>query len=536
LPPRKASRRTTSKRSSVSTVEHRPGVDQAKADRVYAFFEGVLKHSKGQTAGQPFRLLPWQKYVLGEIFGRLNPDGTRQYRQAYIEIPKKNGKSTLLAGICLYCLLADGEPGAEIFGAACDREQAGIIYREMASMVRASPALSKVLEVVDSRKTIIHRSSNSLYRVLSADSFRQEGLNIHACAFDEVHAQRGNRALWDALRYGGAARRQPLCPIGITTAGEMNTSHLWWDLHTYAEKCAADPAFDPTFFGAIYAADRKDDWKDPKTWYRANPSLGETISEESFRADCRAAENSATQLNAFLRYRLNIPTSSDVRWLRPDQIGACNGGPPEPLEGRECWCGLDLASTYDTTAFVAVFPDEHGHYDVLARFWIPEHNAEERSKNDRVDYMRWAADGEMTLTEGKSTDYKRVKADILAFAQKYRVRQLAIDRWNATAIATELADEGLPVTMFGQGFASMTAPTRKIEGMFVDGKLRLAGNKVLNWQLGNAAVQTDPAGNVKVSKQKSTERIDGVVALIMAAGVHMGESMKPADLPEISFW
>ena len=538
--PRKFKRpKTTSKTSSRLTAErhtHRPGIDQAKADRVYAFFEKVLKHSKGQMAGQPFLLLPWQRYVLGEIFGRCGPDGMRQYRQAYIEIPKKNGKSTLLAGICLYCLVADAEPGAEVYGAACDREQAGIIYREAASMVRASPALSKVLEVIDSRKTIVHRSSNSFYRVLSADSFRQEGLNIHACAFDEVHAQRGNRALWDSLRYGGAARRQPLCPIGITTAGEMNQSHLWWDLHTYAEKCIADPAFDPAFFGAIYAADREDDWKDSKTWYKANPSLGETISEESFRADCRAAENSATQLNAFLRYRLDIPTTSDVRWLRPDQIAACQAGPPEPLEGRDCWCGLDLASNFDTTAFVAVFPDDDGNFDVVAKFWIPEHNAEQRAREDRVDYMRWAADGQLTLTEGKSTDYKRVRADILEFAGKHRIRKLAIDRWNATQLATELADDGLPVTLFGQGFASMSAPSKKIEAMFVDCKLRLAECKPLNWQLGNAAVQIDPAGNVKVSKAKSTERVDGVVSLVMACGVHMGESMKPLDLPEISFW
>jgi len=503
---------------------------------VYAFFENVLKHSKGATAGQPFKLLPWQKYVLGEIFGRVNKDGTRQYRQAYIEIPKKNGKSTLLAGICLYCLVADGEKGAEIFGAACDREQAGIIYREMASMVRASPALSKVLEVVDSRKTIIHRASNSFYRVLSADSFRQEGLNIHACAFDEVHAQRGNRALWDSLRYGGAARRQPLCPIGITTAGEMNTSHLWWDLHTYAEKCAADPEFDPTFFGAIYAADREDDWKSPATWHKANPSLGETISEESFRADCKAAENSATQLNAFLRYRLNIPTTSDVRWVRPDQIEQCMAGPPEPLEGRDFWAGLDLASTFDTTAFVAWFPADDGYVDVYAHAWIPGENADKREREDRVPYSQWQRDGWLTITDGRSTDYGIIKRDILAFCDKHRCRGLGIDRWNATMLAQELAGEGLPVVMFGQGFASMSSPTKALEARLVSGNLRLGGNRLLAWQLGNAAVQMDPAGNVKLSKAKSTERIDSAVALAMACGIHMGEEQKPANLPEIAFW
>jgi phage terminase large subunit-like protein len=183
-----------------------------------------------------------------------------------------------------------------------------------------------------------------------------------------------------------------------------------------------------------------------------------------------------------------------------------------------------------------VFPDDDGNFDVVAKFWIPEHNAEQRAREDRVDYMRWAAEGQLTLTEGKSTDYKRVRADILEFAGKHRVRKLAIDRWNATQLATELADDGLPVTLFGQGFASMSAPSKKIEAMFADCKLRLAGCKPLNWQLGNAAVQIDPAGNVKVSKAKSTERVDGVVSLVMACGVHMGESMKPADLPEISFW
>ena len=185
---------------------------------------------------------------------------------------------------------------------------------------------------------------------------------------------------------------------------------------------------------------------------------------------------------------------------------------------------------------MAVFPDADGHFDVVCRYWIPEHNAEQRARDDRVDYLRWAQEGFLTLTDGKSTDYKRVKADILEFASKHRIRKLAIDRWNATALATDLADEGLPVAMFGQGFASMSAPTKAVEAMFVDEKLRLAGHKVINWQLGNAAVQTDPAGNVKVSKQKSTERIDGVVSLVMAVGVHMGESTKPADLPEISFW
>lgn len=277
---------------------------KAKYDRVVWFFENVLRHSKGQTAGKPFKLLEWQHKVLRELFGRVTPDGVRQRRIGYIELPKKQGKSTTLAGLALYLTGFDSEPGAEVYGAAADREQAGIIYREAASMVRASPGLSKHFEVIDSRKTIIHRASNSFYRVLSADAFRAEGLNIHALLFDELHAQR-DRRLWDALRYGGAARRQPLL-LSITTAGYDRRS-ICWEQHQYAEKCIADPKFDPAFYGCIFAAPQEcgvdGTWKDEKTWRAANPSLGETITLESFRADAREAEQSPTKLNSFLRYR-----------------------------------------------------------------------------------------------------------------------------------------------------------------------------------------------------------------------------------------
>jgi len=286
---------------------------------VVHFFEKILRHSKGQNAGKPFTLLPWQHNVMRELFGRLSPDGLRQHRVGYIELPKKQGKSTTLAGIALYMTAFDSEPGAEVYGAACDREQAGIIYREAASMVRASPALSRHLEVIDSRKTIVHKASNSFYRVLSADAFRAEGLNIHALLFDELHAQR-DRRLWDALRYGGAARRQPLI-LSITTAGYDRKS-ICWEQHAYAERCIADPTVDPAFFGCIYAASPEDDWKDQKTWHKANPSLGETITLESFAADAREAEQSPSKLNSFLRYRGCAP------WP--------NGWGAQPEDGSTC--------------------------------------------------------------------------------------------------------------------------------------------------------------------------------------------------------
>jgi phage terminase large subunit-like protein len=344
--PRKKSQPTKSRTSSSSTVRDLTPEGQAKYLRVVHFFEKILRHSKGQNAGKPFTLLPWQHHVIRELFGRLNPDGTRQHRVGYIELPKKQGKSTTLAGIALYMTAFDSEAGAEVYGAAADREQAGIIYREAASMVRASPALSRHLEVIDSRKTIVHKKSNSFYRVLSADAFRAEGLNIHALLFDELHAQR-DRRLWDALRYGGAARRQPLL-LSITTAG-FDRKSICWEQHAYAERCMADPAVDPAFFGCIYAGPpdcgADGSWKEERVWRQANPSLGETITLESFAADAREAEQSPSKLNSFLRYRGCAP------W--PKGWGA------QPKDD----------STYGLPKTLAGFPLTHGRS--AASRWMP---------------------------------------------------------------------------------------------------------------------------------------------------------------------
>ena len=524
--PRKKSRPTKSKSSLSSTVPNLCKKGQAKYERVVAFFEKILRHSKGQNAGKPFKLLPWQHHVMRELFGRLNPDGTRRHRVGYIELPKKQGKSTTLAGIALYMTAFDSEPGAEVYGAACDREQAGIIYREAASMVRASPALSKHLEVIDSRKTIVHKASGSFYRVLSADAFRAEGLNIHALLFDELHAQR-DRRLWDALRYGGAARRQPLL-LSITTAG-FDRKSICWEQHAYAERCIADPSTDPAFFGCIYAAAPEDDWKDLKTWHKANPSLGETITVESFAADAREADQSPSKLNSFLRYRLNVWTTQDVRWLSPDAWAKCGGPLRGDLEKREWYAGLDLASTTDLSALVLVSQDADGTFDVLPFFWVPEQNAAERTLRDKVDYVGWIRDGYIQATDGNVTDYDVIRRDIVELAQKYNIRQIGIDRWNATQLATQLQGEGLDVVGFGQGYGSMSSPSKHLEQLVLSEKIRHGGHPVLSWMAANVATQSDHQGNIKPSKGKSTERIDGIVSLVMGLGLHATATAPPPE-------
>ena len=518
-------RKTTSRTSQPSTVKLTPD-GEAKYQRVKAFFETVLRHSKGEHAGKPFLLLPWQQEVFRNLFGVLNAEGRRQHRVSYIEVPKKNGKSTLLAGIALYMLGWDGEPGAEIYGAAADREQAGIIYREAASMVRASPSLSKVLEVIDSRKTILHRGSGSFYRVLSADAFRAEGLNIHCLLFDELHSQR-DRRLWDALRYGGASRRQPLL-LSISTAG-FDRKSLAWEQRCYAERCIADPATDPAFYGCIHAADLKDDWKKPKTWRKANPSLGQTITEESFAADAREADQSPSKLNAFLRYRLNVWTTQDVRWISPDAWARNGGALRGDLEKREWFAGLDLASTYDLSAFVMVSQDVDKTYDVFPVFWVPKANAAERTTRDKIDYVGWIRDGFVRATEGNVTDYDVIRQDIVALSQQYNIKAIGVDRWNSTQLTTQLQGDGINVVGFSQAMSSMSSPSKFLENLVISEKLRHAGHPVLAWNAANVAAPPDHNGNIRPSKLHSTERIDGIAALVMALGV---QSSVPATVEQ----
>ena len=509
--------------------------DPEAAKHAVEFFEGWLRHSKGKHAGKPFALLEWQTVMIGELFGwkRLDDD-TRRFRVAYISTAKKQGKSTLLAGIGLYLLVMDGENGAEVYGAAADREQASVVYREAASMVRASPQLSQVLEVIDSRRTIAYRKEASFYRVLSADAFRAEGLNIHGLLFDELHAQK-DRRLWDALRYGGAAREQPLL-VSITTAG-YDRKGICYEQYQYAKAVAANWKHDPTFFSCIYEMEEGADWKDADVWPQANPSWGVTIKPADFALDVKEAEQSPTKLNSFLRYRLNTWTTSDVRWLSPEtwQQGSL---PLRDFSDRPVYAGLDLATTYDLTALVLICPDpEDGSIDVLPFFWIPEANAVERSQRDKVDYLGWIRDGHIRVTQGNVTDYTVLHSDISQICEEYNVRELAVDmKFNAQMLANLLQGSGLSVKGWPQGGPGMSAPAKTLENLILNGRLRHAGHPVLTWNAGNAAIHEDRHGNIYPSKSASTERIDGIVALCQGIGSWMRcEQSQTSTAPEIFF-
>src|SRR5262245_18091875 len=321
----------------------------------------------------------------------------------------------------LYLLIADREPGAEIYSAAVDRDQASIVFNEAANMVEASPHLSSKLGVIRSTKRIVDHRSRSSYKALSADVPAKEGLNAHAILIDELHAQK-NRDLWDALRYAGASRRQPL-HLSITTAGYDRHS-ICWEQHDYALKVLDGTIEDLSFFAYVAAAADEDDWTDPEVWKKANPSFGVTMSAEQFAEDCKEAQESPAKENSFRRYRLNQWTEQDVRWLNMQKWDAC-ATTPNALEGRYCFAGLDLSCTTDVSALVLVFPIED-QYDVRCFFWVPEEGARLRERRDHVPYTQWIRQKYIEATPGEVVDFEVIRRRIKELGERYQIREIAI--------------------------------------------------------------------------------------------------------------
>ena len=490
------------------------------ADRACAFFPKYLRHTKGRWAGKPFELFPWQQELVSKLFGTVNADGMRQYQTVYCEIPKKNGKSELAAGISLYMLFADGEPGAEIYSAACDRDQAAIVFNVAAQMVRYSKALSTRCKLVESTKRVVH-NNGGVYRVLSAEAFSKHGYNISCVLFDELHTQ-PNRDLWDVLTKGaGDARTQPVF-FAITTAGYDRNS-ICWEIHEYARQVRDGIIVDPSFLPVLYYADEDADWTEPTIWAGCNPSMevhfdnGAGILETTkIKAACRKAQDSPAEENMFRRLRLNQWVKQESRYIPMAAWDAC--GEPftiEKLLGRDSFAGLDLASSIDIAAFVLVFGIDELIY-VLARFWVPEENIEKRSKTDKVPYDQWVRQGLIKATPGNVISYADIRTDINELSKIYEIKEIAFDRWGAVEMSQNLTDDGFTMVDFGQGYKSMSPPTKELLKFVMGGNLRHGGNEVLRWMADNTTVTMDSAENVKPDKGKSTERIDGMVALIMA--------------------
>jgi phage terminase large subunit-like protein len=470
-----------------------------------------LCHTKGPFAGQPFNLRPWQLDIVRKIF-RTGPAGRRHYRQVLLMLPRKNGKTELCAALAIYFLLFDQEMGGEVYSAAADKDQAALVFNVAAQMIRQDPILDRVCDIVDSQKRIVHPKSGSFYRAISAEAYSKHGFNASVVIYDELHAA-PDRELWDVLTTSQGARAQPLT-IAISTAGYDRHSILW-ELYAHGTKVLDDPTIDPTFLPIIYEAPTGADWTSPRVWKQANPALGDFRSLEEMRIACQRAQEIPAQENAFRRLYLNQWTEQAARWISMPAWDACGGALPS-LERRKCYVGMDLSSTKDLTALAAVFPREDG-FDVLTQCFIPAENIRERATRDRVPFDLWVKQGHITATPGNVVDYEAVRATLADWSRRFDVREVAFDPWNATDLVTRLQDQdGLTCVPMRQGFVSLSAPTKSLEKAILSKSLRHDGAPVLRWCVSNVSVETDPAGNLKPSKSKSTERIDAVVALIMA--------------------
>ena len=490
--------------------------DKDAADFAVSFIE-CLCHTKGTWAGKPFELIDWQEKIIRDIFGTLKPNGYRQFNTAYIEIPKKQGKSELAAAVSLLLCCADGEERAEVYGCAADRQQAAIVFDVAADMVRMNPALKKRVKILASQKRIIYQPTNSFYQVLSADAYSKHGFNVSGVIFDELHTQ-PNRKLYDVMTKGsGDARTQPLYFL-ITTAG-TDTHSICYEIHQKALDIMSGRKHDPTFYPVIYGSKESDDWTDPKVWQKANPSLGITVSIDKVKAAFNSAKENPAEENTFRQLRLNQWVKQSVRWMPMDKWDACAFPVDErALEGRVCYGGLDLSSSTDITAFVLVFPPEDGSegFTILPHFWIPEDNVDLRVRRDHVPYDIWKKQGYLETTEGNVIHYGYIEQFIDDLGKKYNIREIAFDRWGAVQMVQNLGGLGFTVVPFGQGFKDMSPTTKELMKLTLEKKIAHGGHPVLRWMMDNIFIRTDPAGNIKPDKAKSTEKIDGVVATIMA--------------------
>ena len=490
--------------------------DKKKADRAVTFIENLC-HTKGKWAGTPFWLLPWQEQLIRDIFGIVKPDGNRQFRTAFVEICKKVGKSELAAAVALYLLYADNEPSAEVYGAAADRQQASIVFDVAKQMVEMSPALMKRSKLMGATKRIVNYSNAGYYQVLSAEVGGKHGFSVSGLVFDEIHTQ-PNRQLYDVLTKGSSDARQNPLHFIITTAGNDRHS-IAFELHTKAVDILEGRRVDPTFYPVVYGLKDDEDWEDEANWYKVNPSLGYTVDIERLRDAYREAKQNPADEITFKWLRCNMWVSSTVAWI-PDAI-YMRGNEPidmDALAGRDCYAGLDLSSTGDITALVLIFPprDEEEKYVLLPYFWIPEETIPRRVKANSVPYDIWEKQGYIMSTEGNVIHYDFIEKFIMDLSEKYHILEIAVDRWNATQMIQNLEGEGFTIVPFGQGFSSMSAPTKEFYRLLMEGRIIHGGNPVLRWMAGNVVIDTDPAGNIKVTKAKSKEKIDGIVAAIMA--------------------
>lgn len=505
--------------------------DEMDAERVIRFTERFCKHHKGEWAGQKLLLEDWQKFVLRCVFGWKRSDGRRRFTEAYEEVGRKNGKSEKVAAVGNYLMVADDEPGAEVYSTATKEDQAKIIWSASKEMVKQSPDLKKHVKIM--QKTLICERTMSFFKPLGSDSDTLDGLNPHGHLCDEMHAHK-KRELYDVMATAMGARRQPLTFI-ITTAGVYDPESIGWEMHTRAQQVLDGVVEDDHFFAIIFAADEEhtdengikvpaDDWRDPKTWYKANPNLGISVKYDYLVEQCEKAKKQPSFLNTFLRLHLNVWTQQVTRWISLEHWNACPKPTPvltlQDCKGRAAYGGLDLSTKVDICAAAFALPDGE-YYDMFWRFWVPEELVKERARTaKKPDYAAWVRAGWLCTTPGNVVDYEFIRRDIVGIAQVVNLKQLGYDPWNATQLATQLTgDFGEDVLLeMRQGMKTLSEPSKEFEKLVMSKKLRHYDNPVMRWMVDNAAIRRDANDNIAPDKRSAVGKIDGLVAGIMALG------------------
>ena len=516
--------------------------DQARAEHVIQFVE-LLKHTKSPFNGVPFTVLPWQRTILADVYGTMNASGIRQYRYAYLEIPKKQGKSELVAALALYHMFADREVNGEVYGCAGDREQASLVFDVAVDMIDQLPTLKKRCKLNLSMKQITDKKTGTFYKVMSSEAYTKHGLNLSACIFDELHVQ-PNRDLWDVMTKGaGDARTQPLWWI-ITTAGDdPDRLSIGWEVHERATEIihardVGDATHDiPTWYPVIYNYEGEDIYNEAN-WMKSNPSLGVTVQIDKMREAAEEAKRSKADERLFRWLRLNQWVTTKLSgWLPLDLFDSTMGAwSRADLIGRECYMGMDMSTTTDLSAICLVFPPQQwqekvGDELVTREFtktrviwdcWIPEETMQDRIRTDHVPYDVWAAEGWIHATKGNWIDYIAIKARILEANSLYKVKEIAADLSFATMLIQELQEEGMTVIDIPQQYTSLTDPMNLIETKLGTKEMEHEAHPVARWCFGNTSISKNGNAQIKYVKERKgkrlvqSKRIDLTVAWVCA--------------------
>lgn len=508
---------------------------QSDLKRTDIFFDDVLyhhavefieelHHTIGSHAGKNFILEPWQHFIIANLFGFIRKDGFRRYSRAYVEVPRKNGKSTFSNAILLYGLLADGEEGAQVYSAATKLDQAMMVFAEGARVCRKLDWLSEAVNVYNSINNRRINYGESVYRPLEWNPGKQDGLNTHMAVIDEYHAH-PNDELYNVIRNSMGARKQPLLFV-ITTAG-FNRESACYRHRQYCTKVLENAINDDSLFSVIYTLDEDDDWKEPQNWAKANPNWGVSVNPRQLEEGLSEAMELTHKEVEFKTKLLNVWTDTANVWISDENWMKCKND-IEP--SGVCFGGLDLATTGDFCALSLYWP-EVSHFKTW--YWLPEENAKRRNDQQGDAIRGWAREGLIDVTDGNVTDYSHIRYKIGELAEKYQIKEIAYDRWNATQIVNDLVSDGMTMYPFGQGFGSMSAPTKELERLVKSKNISHDGNPVTRWMLGNVMIKRDPADNIKIDKAKSGDKVDGLVSLVMALGTYLQEAQKEQ---EQDFW